>query len=613
MLFVGGMLAGSWIPLAFKPTGSVLPSAIIQSFLVVAVVQSGFLLDRRAPLFVGALAMFTTGAHITHEAQFYVDFDLDTGLHTVMLIGFLRVLTILSLACLTWFIAGAMEDALVKADRTQEMERLNAELRTSHAELKARNEAINQQARELAELNGQLVAMQIQLEASYRMMEQANQRLEELATTDMMTGLANHRMFQQTLRAQIAQANRHKLPLSLLLIDVDYFKKYNDEHGHPAGDEVLAQMGRILSASVRAGDLAARYGGEEFAILLPYTELATAITVAERLRQMVAEHPFPHRQITISVGAAALHIHASDADGLVHQADMALYEAKSCGRNRVAVAQEPELIISDTMPELPDYQPEGERRSPEVARLNIHTVPDLSVPVQIRDACGGVEGLVQEPAGVVLTALLAALDMREAEAQGHSQRVARYALRLAAAVDSLYDRQRTLHPLRPRLTPGDLRDLALGALLHDIGKVGIPDHILHKPGPLTDEEMTIIRRHPVIGAELLYGLPVVAAALPVVLHHHERWDGQGYPDGLTGEEIPLAARIFAVCDALDSMTSDRPYRRARPMGVAREEIQRAAGTQFDPTVVEAFLEIPEMEWERLRCMSVDTHEVPSVA
>jgi diguanylate cyclase (GGDEF)-like protein len=605
-LYLGGVLAGAWIPLLFQPLGSPLPSAIIHNFLVASVVQSGFLLGPRASLWMGVFAVLTSGAHAGFEIGLYSDLYLHNGAEAIMLLGLLRIATLFSLTSLTWIITGVMEESFRKADRTQEMERLNAEL-------EARNQAIHQQARALAELNGQLVAMQLQLEASYRVMEQANQQLEKLATTDTMTGLANHRMFQQTLRTQVAQANRYKLPLSLLLMDVDHFKKYNDEFGHPAGDQVLSQLGRILLDSVRAGDLAARYGGEEFAVLLPHTELATAVNVAERLRQLVAEHPFPHRAITLSVGVAALHVHAVDADGLVHLADRALYAAKRGGRNRVVVAPESIAAPSEYLSRGLDHPLAGSGEFPESTYVDTPPLSGLSLPIQIHDACGGVEGLVQEPAGILLTALLAALDMREAEEQGHSQRVARYALRLAAAVDNLYERQRAQYPLRSRITPGDLRNLALGALLHDIGKVGIPDHILHKPVPLTEEEVRIIRRHPVIGAELLYGLPVIAAALPVVLHHHERWDGQGYPNGLAGEEIPLIARIFAVCDALDSMTSARPYRCARPMSEAREEIRRAAGTQFDPMVVEAFLEIPETEWERLRCMPIEEQEMPSAA
>jgi HD-GYP domain-containing protein (c-di-GMP phosphodiesterase class II) len=212
---------------------------------------------------------------------------------------------------------------------------------------------------------------------------------------------------------------------------------------------------------------------------------------------------------------------------------------------------------------------------------------------------GGLEGLLQEPTAQILSALLDVLDKRGVEPRGHSERVARYALRLSNTIAARYDAQRQTRPLLPRLTPGDLVDLAFGALLHDIGNVGIPDAILRKTGKLTENEWRQIRRHPLAGAELLADCPMLSRALPVVRFHHERWDGTGYPQGLSGEAIPLSARIFAVCDALDSLTTDRPYRARMDFASACAEIARAARTQFDPDVVEAFLRIPESEWQRL--------------
>lgn len=185
---------------------------------------------------------------------------------------------------------------------------------------------------------------------------------------------------------------------------------------------------------------------------------------------------------------------------------------------------------------------------------------------------------------MTLEALVTALDAREAETSNHSQRVVRTTLAIATQMGIDKELQ---------------RHIARGALLHDIGKIGVPDHVLLKPGKLTDEEWQEMRRHPEIGARILSGIPFLELAVDIVLAHQERWDGMGYPRGLKGEEIPVGARIFAVADAVDAILSDRPYRRGRSIGVARDEISGHSGTQFDPAVVDAFLEIPEARWLKI--------------
>lgn len=202
---------------------------------------------------------------------------------------------------------------------------------------------------------------------------------------------------------------------------------------------------------------------------------------------------------------------------------------------------------------------------------------------QSRALAGAVQEL-QATYDATLRAISAALDLRDTETEGHAVRVAAYAARIARQMG---------------LQGEVLADVVRGALLHDVGKIGVPDHILRKPGPLTPEEWVEMRKHPEIGYRMLKDIPFLRSALPVVLYHHERYDGTGYPCGLKGEEIPLAARIFAVADALDAMTSDRPYRKARSFAEARVEIRRMSGSQFDPQVVRAFLSIPDEEWQEL--------------
>jgi putative nucleotidyltransferase with HDIG domain len=196
-----------------------------------------------------------------------------------------------------------------------------------------------------------------------------------------------------------------------------------------------------------------------------------------------------------------------------------------------------------------------------------------------------LERRVVERTTGLLDGLISALDYRDTETQWHSRRVSLYARRLAEAIG---------------LSGGELDVVEQGALLHDIGKIGVRDSILLKPGPLTPEEWEEMRKHPEFGYRMLAKLPYLHEASLIVLQHQERWDGKGYPQRLTGESIVIGARIFAIVDTLDAITSDRPYRKGRPLQVARDEIQRCAGTQFDPTLAEAFLSIPDSEWGRIR-------------
>ncbi|GIV13368.1 MAG: two-component system response regulator [Fimbriimonadales bacterium] len=200
-----------------------------------------------------------------------------------------------------------------------------------------------------------------------------------------------------------------------------------------------------------------------------------------------------------------------------------------------------------------------------------------------------LEKEVQSAYRATLEALLAALDTRDTETEGHSERVAAYTMAIAH---------------RLKIDESELPHIERGALLHDIGKIGVPDAILYKPGPLTPEEWEIMKKHPEIGYRMCMKIEMLRPAAPIVLHHHERWDGKGYPYGLAGEEIPLGARIFAIADTLDAMTSDRPYRKALSFAQAREEIARHAGTQFDPDLVKVFLEIPEDELRMIRQASL---------
>jgi response regulator RpfG family c-di-GMP phosphodiesterase len=228
---------------------------------------------------------------------------------------------------------------------------------------------------------------------------------------------------------------------------------------------------------------------------------------------------------------------------------------------------------------------ENERLTAEVQRQN----------GQLREINLRLEEMVRHRTQALLEGLIAALDYRDAETQWHSRRVSLYARRLAEQLG---------------IPEPELTTIEHGALLHDIGKIGVRDRVLLKPGPLTTDEWSEMKRHPELGWALLQRVDYLRPASTIVLQHQEKWDGSGYPSGLRGEEIVIGARIFHVVDTLDAITSDRPYRRSRPFGEARNEITRCRGTQFDPRVVDAFLAVPPEDWERIR-LDVETVAVLS--
>jgi diguanylate cyclase (GGDEF)-like protein/putative nucleotidyltransferase with HDIG domain len=370
--------------------------------------------------------------------------------------------------------------------------------------------------------------------------------LTDAASTDHLTGLLNRRGFQRALGLELSRSHRSGEPFSLLIGDCDFFKHLNDSLGHQAGDQALVMTGRMLDADKRRVDTAARVGGEEFALILPGADHHAAYATAERLRVRFAEiflaQPIP---LTMSFGVATYPRHGATADDLQKAADEALYAAKALGRDRsVLHSAEIEDILAARR---------ADQRTGEEAHLA--TVLNLAQ----------------------------ALDMRDSGTARHSQTVGRYCEMTARELGLSRDR---------------IERLRLAGLLHDIGKIGVPDSILGKPGALTDEEFEQMRKHPEIGARILggSGLDDIRGW---VLAHHERPDGRGYPKGLTDTEIPLEAKLLAVADSYEAMTSDRVYRASIGVEAARAELRRCAGTQFDPAVVDAFLTALERESVRL--------------
>lgn len=358
---------------------------------------------------------------------------------------------------------------------------------------------------------------------------------KEKARVDELTTLFNRRHFDERLKEEITRQARYGGTFSLLMLDLDAFKVYNDIFGHPAGDQLLRHVSGLIKGSIRTSDQAFRYGGDEFAVILPHIDLDSAYHVAERVRQTIAhEMQLASTGVAASIGIANCPDDGMTPADLVTVADTALYYAKYNGGNRT-------YLPTKVMSSLP-LETTRETRSPSLAAIY---------------------------------ALTTAVDAKDHYTYMHSHQVRGYALALAEAIGS----------------PSDVVSrLSAASLLHDIGKIGVSDRILTSTGPLTPEELTELRTHPRLGVTIISNMPGLASCVPAILHHHENYDGSGYPEGLKGEAIPLEARILALANVFADMTSYRPHHAALSWDEALEEIARQAGTQFDPKLVRAFTE-----------------------
>ena len=370
-----------------------------------------------------------------------------------------------------------------------------------------------------------------QLAAARARISELETELARLSARDPLVGsLLTLSAFRAQLELDVKRAQRHRTPLVVAVLDIDRFRRLNVTSGYAAGDIVIAAVGKLLAASTRAHDLACRSGGDEFFMLLPETTDEEAKVVIERI--MVALETVRAGEqsgVSVSVGLAALR-EGEDADALLAQAQSALAVARGSGGGRVSVRDAT-----------------AEAKEP-----------------------GGVVGSTAE----VVAVLAQTLEERDQYTGEHSDSVVDLTTRVAEAL---------------ALDAHEVATIQSAALLHDIGKVGIPDEILHKAGPLDDQEWEIMRQHPAIGERILRAIPGMGAVARIVRHEHERWDGGGYPDGLAAEAIPIGSRVILACDAYHAMTSDRPYRRAMSHQLAMAELSANAGSQFDPKVVEALV------------------------
>ena len=383
-------------------------------------------------------------------------------------------------------------------------------------------------------LEDELQRSMSEMRDAHRELERARHEAEVRAATDELTGTFNRRHFTQIATRTLAA---NTAGCGLLLLDADHFKQINDAYGHAIGDAVLIGLADRLGASLGTADCLARWGGEEFAILLPgVTTEGELLERAEAFRRIVCDSPIgqddTELDLTISVGGALAPQHGSTLDALLERADSCLYDAKHRGRNRASVV--PGEAGSEATP---------------------HAAPDaLELARALAYACSLREGIPQEHAEEV-----ARLARQTAERLGLSSRVA--------------------------------QRCGLAGLLHDVGKLAVPEHILTKPGSLDDAEWAVMKTHPGVGADIVRHVPALRQVAKAVRHHHERYAGGGYPDDLAGQAIPIEARIIAAADAYAAITADRPYSTARTPQEAAAELRRSAGSHLDPAVVEALLEV----------------------
>ncbi|MCC2669613.1 MAG: diguanylate cyclase and metal dependent phosphohydrolase [Armatimonadetes bacterium] len=358
-----------------------------------------------------------------------------------------------------------------------------------------------------------------------------------LADRDPVTGLHNHRSVYQRLHSEVEKAGRSGKPMAVLMMDLDNFKLFNDTYGHPAGDEVLKRVSAILKRSCRDGDTVARYGGDEFMVVLPESNLKAAIRCAERIQAVLAKERFRCQNsatlpIGFSYGISVYPDDAKEVQELVAVADSNLYQSKTQGGNQITA----------------------------------------------RGSSMTDNALVYVKGFDLFRAMVQSIDNKDGYTKRHSEEVTDYSVQIARGMG---------------LSEDVVQTIQVAGILHDVGKIGVPDHILRKPGHLTDEEFHVMKQHPVFGARIVGAMPGMEEVVHGVRHHHERYDGRGYPDRLAGTDIPLIGRIMAVADAFSAMTTHRPYRKGMTERQALLEIKANLGTQFDPEIGEVFVQLRE--------------------
>lgn len=392
--------------------------------------------------------------------------------------------------------------------------------------------------------------------------EKSNKRLKQLAMKDYETGLYNHHYLSDMIEGEYYRAKRYAHPLSVIMLDIDYFKSINDTYGHEFGDLVLKQFAKCLRGMVRKYDTVVRYGGEEFAVVSSVAEKSRAIVLAQRILDAINLNNFGDLKHTVklklSVGVAS-YPGDSVASGrdLIILSERILAKAKEAGGNRVCSSADMKRLKKE----------DAAYTDPEDIELLKGRLEKLTKR--------GNQNLVES-----IFAFAKTLELRDHYTGEHTENTVYYSTEIAKAMG---------------LSIEEIDNIRQASILHDLGKVGISDKILHKKGKLTNKEFSAIKRHPQIAADILRPVQFLHDIIPLILYHHERWDGKGYPSGLIGPEIPIGARIISVADVYQALTSKRPYRKAFSETETIKMIKQGYGTQFDPEVVDTFLKILERD------------------
>jgi diguanylate cyclase (GGDEF)-like protein/putative nucleotidyltransferase with HDIG domain len=370
--------------------------------------------------------------------------------------------------------------------------------------------------------------------------------------TDALTGVGSRKLLEDKLHAECDRAKRYGRPFSIAIIDLDHFKMINDTLGHAAGDEAIKLLAQCMDEQKRIPDVLARYGGDEFVILMPETQAVDAAVLLERIRAQVQQiHPGQGMSVSISCGIAESLPELDSAPGeVMRRADLALYEAKSAGRNCVKLWNKDMGRLLNT----------GELEIERIKRLQRRIM--------------GLSEMAEKMFMESIWSLVQALEAKDTYARKHSENVMHYAVGIAQKME---------------LGPRHVDLVRRSAMIHDIGKLGIPDAILFKPESLTPHERRIVEQHPMIAVRILGPMSFLEREIAIVRHHHEKWNGQGYPDGLARTAIPLGARIVAVADTFDALTSSRAYHMPRCISEALRILRNSADYDLDPAPVEGML------------------------
>src|SRR5580704_12847985 len=405
------------------------------------------------------------------------------------------------------------------------------------------------------------------------------QKLQQQSITDGLTGIKTRRFFWESLSAEWKRASRSGRPFSVVLIDLDKFKEVNDTMGHFEGDLVLARVGRLLEQKSRQSNVVARYGGDEFIVLMPETGAEQAQVLAERLRQWLATDPMlSEHSITGSFGVASFPMHGFSIEDIIRVADAGMYVSKRSGGNLVSTAQE--------FVEGQDFARQRQQISAYIEGFlqREHNGPEHleELTTMLRKLCSGEAGCNVSLLKESIESLSRAAESRELHTAGHGDLVARYSEVIARALG---------------LSSEETADLVYAARVHDVGKIFVPEHFLNRPGPLGDREFQQVKMHAHVGAEIVGTIPKSAMMRDAIEHHHQRFDGSGYPDGLRGEQIPLWARIIALTDAYANMLTEQSISAARTPEQALDELSKMSGIGFDGLLVRLLLR--ELKSERM--------------